>query len=287
MSKNELMGDSHATITKSTMVIKKASNTDIPVDTSTLGSDEAIYTFMESGDFTVFTTSVGKLKVEKTSKVTYNIYENYVDGNSAATKTMIVGESSSMGTFTYVVGNVSGQVTSSVSAGPAVPICFPAGTLVETNKGEVAIEMLNPDVHKIRGKRIVAITETSPKFKYIIRIEKDALVPNVPSRRTEISRDHEILYKGKMIRSEDLVDKCEGVYRIKYHGETLYNVLMEKHDKMMINNLICETLHPNNIMAKICSGEYTTAEKNKIYKELNDALMNNDLNACKKMYDSL
>jgi hypothetical protein len=62
---------------------------------------------------------------------------------------------------------------------------------------------------------------------------------------------------------------------------------MEKHDKMMINNLICETLHPNNIMAKICSGEYTTAEKNKIYKELNDALMNNDLNACKKLYASL
>jgi hypothetical protein len=170
---------------------------------------------------------------------------------------------------------------------PAVPICFPAGTPVMTNKGEVAIEKLNPDVHKIRGKRIVAITETSPTFKYIIRIEKDALGPNIPSRRTEISRDHEVFYKGKNVRSEELVGKSSGVYRIRYHGATLYNVLMEKHDRMLVNNLICETLHPNNIMAKICGGKYTTQEKKKIYKELNDALIRNDLNACKKIYASL
>jgi homoserine kinase len=62
---------------------------------------------------------------------------------------------------------------------------------------------------------------------------------------------------------------------------------MEKHDRMLVNNLICETLHPNNIMAKICGGKYTTQEKKKIYKELNDALIRNDLNACKKIYASL
>jgi homoserine kinase len=90
-----------------------------------------------------------------------------------------------------------------------------------------------------------------------------------------------------MMRSEDLVDKCEGVCRIKYHGAILYNVLMEKHDKMVINNLICETLHPNNIMAKICGGKYTSEEKKKLYNELNSALITNDLNACKKLYASL
>ena len=169
----------------------------------------------------------------------------------------------------------------------SVPICFPAGTPVMTNMGEIAIEKLNLDIHNIRGKRIVAITETSPTFKYIIRIEKDAMGPNIPSRRTEISRDHEVFYKGKMMRSEDLVDKCEGVCRIKYHGAILYNVLMEKHDKMVINNLICETLHPNNIMAKICGGKYTSEEKKKLYNELNSALITNDLNACKKLYASL
>jgi hypothetical protein len=173
------------------------------------------------------------------------------------------------------------------SSASVVPICFPAGTPVMTNKGEVAIEKLNPDIHKIRGKKIVAITEAKPLFKYIIRIEKNALGKNVPNRRTEISKDHEVFYKGKMIRSEELVEKCEEVYRIKYNGETLYNVLMESHEKMMINNLICETLHPSNIMAKLCRGKYTESQKNKIISELNKALKNNELEECKRIYKSL
>ena len=185
----------------------------------------------------------------------------------------------------YQVGNEpEPQLGSSVSV---VPICFPGGTPVMTNKGEVAIEKLNPDIHKICGKKIVAITEAKPLFKYIIRIEKNALGKNVPNRRTEISKDHEVFYKGKMIRSEELVEKCEGVYRIKYEGETLYNVLMEKHDMMMINNLICETLHPSNIMAKLCRGKYTEIEKKKIISVLNKALKKNDLEGCKRIYKSL
>ena len=257
---------------------------------------------MDINDFIIFNTTAGKLKIEKQSGTMYGIWENYVDSNTPITKTMNVGESSSFGTTRYVVGGEGHENDSALAAPelqdpvdsdfagagvPAVPICFPAGTPVMTDKGEIAIDKLNPDVHTIRGKSIVAITETSPLFKYIIRIEKDALGKNVPCRRTEISRDHEVFYKGKMMRSEDLVEKCEGVYRIKYHRETLYNVLMEKHDKMMINNLICETLDPRNIMAKICGGKYTTQEKKKIYKELNDALIRNDLNACKKIYASL
>ena len=298
MTRSELMGNNNSTITKSTMVIKKATNLDTPQETSSLGVDEAIYTFMDVNDYTVYSTSAGNLKIKKTAETQYEIYENFDSNTNTLTKTMATGEASSYGTFIYVVGGVAGEIgdengggagagAGSGSSGAMVPICFPAGTPVMTNKGEIAIDKLNPDVHTIRGKSIVAITETSPLFKYIIRIEKDALGKNVPCRRTEISRDHEVFYKGKMMRSEDLVEKCEGVYRIKYERETLYNVLMEKHDKMMINNLICETLDPNNIMAKICGGKYTNAERKKLYKDLNNALTQNDLNACKKLYASL
>jgi len=61
-----------------------------------------------------------------------------------------------------------------------------------------------------------------------------------------------------MRRAVDLVNVCKGVTKIPYTGETLYNVLMEKYGYMMINNLICETLHPDNIMAKICGGKYNS-----------------------------
>jgi hypothetical protein len=285
--KEKLLGAT-SVITKPTVVVKKATNSDVAQDTSQLTEDEAVYVFMGTGDFTVFNTTEGKLKIVKVSDTQYSIYENYVDSSSFVTKTMTVGETSNLGTFEYVVGSASGQINPSlVSEESVVPICFPAGTPVMTNKGEVAIEKLNPDIHKIRGKKIVGITEAKPLFKYIIRIEENALGKNVPNRRTEISRDHEVFYKGKMIRSEELLGKSEGVYRIKYNGERLYNVLMESHDKMMINNLICETLHPSNIMAKIYRGKYRESVKNKIISELNKALKKNDLEGCKRIYKSL
>jgi hypothetical protein len=61
-----------------------------------------------------------------------------------------------------------------------------------------------------------------------------------------MSKNHCIFYKGEMIPAKNFVGKFENVKKIKYTGEVLYNVLMEKHDKMMVNNLICETLHPEN-----------------------------------------
>ena len=281
MTKEKLLGAS-SVITKNTMVVKKATNTDTPYESSSLGQDEAFYVYMESGDFTVFNTSAGLLKVIKTTDILYTIYENYVDINSTVTKTMGVGESSSFGTFTYVVGGVCGQ-----NSPGSAPICFPKGTHVTTNQGDIAIEKLNPDIHTIRGKKIVAIKQTNPLFTHIVSIEKGALGKNVPNTTTQISKEHSVYYKGKMTRAIDLVGVCDGVIEIPYNGETLYNVLLKKHDKMMINNLICETLHPDNIMAKICGGKYNNAEQNKLCAELSKIMKDKDFKACKKLYASL
>jgi hypothetical protein len=90
-----------------------------------------------------------------------------------------------------------------------------------------------------------------------------------------------------MVKANELVEVCEGVTRIPYSGETLYNVLMEKHDNMMINNVICETLDPKNIMAKICGGKYNRSEQDKICKELNDIIKADNIPAYKKLYASL
>jgi len=168
-----------------------------------------------------------------------------------------------------------------------VPICFPKGTPVTTNQGVIAIEKLNPDIHTIRGKKIVAITQSRPLHKYIISIETDALGKNVPSAEIQISKEHKVFYNGKMVKANELVEMCEGVTRIPYNGETLYNVLMEKHDKMMINNVICETLDPKNIMAKICGGKYNRVEQDNICKELNDIIKADNVPAYKKLYASL
>ena len=47
---------------------------------------------------------------------------------------------------------------------------------------------------------------------------------------------------------------------------------MEEHDKMMVNNLICETLNPENPMAKLFTllQKYTPEQQELLIKEYND-----------------
>ena len=151
---------------------------------------------------------------------------------------------------------------------PLVPICFPAGTPVTTDQGNIAIELLDTDNHTIRGNKIVAITQTKTPDTHIVSIEKGALGNNVPSATTNISNEHSVFYKGKMIKAKHLVRLCKNVKFIPYMGETLYNVLLDNNGTMMINNLICETLDTKNIMAKIINSDVSPSQKQTIYKQL-------------------
>jgi hypothetical protein len=138
-----------------------------------------------------------------------------------------------------------------ISSNPFSNICFPSGTLITCNQGEIPIEQINPDIHTIRGKQIVAITKTNSTSKYLICFEKGSLGHNIPSRQTIMSENHQLIYNGKIRKALHFVDNYKNVNRINYCGETLYNILMKQHDTVMINNLICETLHPENVIAKI------------------------------------
>ena len=145
--------------------------------------------------------------------------------------------------------------TSFFTGPPPEPTCFPAGTPIQTDQGVTAIEQLIPGEHTIRGKSIVAITQTRPLQKHIVCFEKDSIGKNVPSQQTLCSKEHKVLYQGEMIKARDLADMCKNVKKVSYNGETLYNVLLEKHGKMLVNNMICETLHPENIAAKIAKSK--------------------------------
>jgi hypothetical protein len=115
--------------------------------------------------------------------------------------------------------------------------------------------------------------------------EKDALGLNFPSQKTIISKNHCIFYKGKMIQAKDFTDKFENVKKIKYKGEVLYNVLMEEHDKMLVNNLICETLHPENCVAKMYKilQILTPSEQEELINKYNEYVIKNKIYAPKKV----
>lgn len=132
-------------------------------------------------------------------------------------------------------------------------ICFPAGTPVRTNLGYIPIETIDPAIHTIRNKSIIAVTKTTSDEKYLIRIAKNALGNNYPSKTTLISQNHQLMFMGNMIKAKDLVGLVDRVTPLPYNGEPLYNVLLETHDKMQVNNLIVETLHPEHKIAKLYS----------------------------------
>jgi len=134
---------------------------------------------------------------------------------------------------------------------PISNICFPKLTPIYTDQGLINIENINVNNNTINNKKIIAITKTITEETDLICIEKNAFYKNVPNKKTIISSNHKLFYKGKMVSASELLDIGLSVYKIPYKGEILYNVLMENHNKMRVNNLICETLNPKNRVAQL------------------------------------
>lgn len=156
--------------------------------------------------------------------------------------------------------------------------CFPAKTPIQTDQGFVNIDELNSEVHTIRNKKIVAVTKIVSQDKHVVCFEQDSLGKNVPSQKTVISQNHEVFYKGKMMKAKDFVGSVDNVYMKKYKGEVLYNVLMEEHDKMIVNNLVCETLDPKNRIAKLYMmlQKMTPERQESFIKQFNEAQENEE-----------
>ena len=167
--------------------------------------------------------------------------------NSNNGKIIVAGSTGVTGSNDFALACYFGET-------PEVPIsniCFPENTLISTNQGNIAIQDLDPKIHTIRNKKIELITKTVTQDKYLVCFEKDSLGKNLPSEKTIITKNHVIYYKGSAMKAKDFINKFENVKKIKYNGEVLYNVLLKEHDKMMVNNLICETLHPENKISKL------------------------------------
>jgi hypothetical protein len=174
---------------------------------------------------------------------------------------------------------VDGTVTISWSIPATSNICFPAGTPIKTDQGIIPIEYINKLEHTIGSQAIKYITQTITLDKYLICFPANSVRLNVPNKMTVMSKDHKIEYKGQLVSADKFLDFCEEVKKVKYSGEILYNVLLENHSTMNVNNLICETLHPDNIIAKLYTSNFSQSYKNDLIGNMNDALNRKDKNA--------
>jgi hypothetical protein len=82
---------------------------DISFNTQSLSGDEALYVPLDVGYSIILDTYSSKLKIEKNSDTSFNVYENYIDSNPIITKVMTYDETGIYDFFQYKIGTVEGE----------------------------------------------------------------------------------------------------------------------------------------------------------------------------------
>ena len=127
-------------------------------------------------------------------------------------------------------------------------ICLYKGTPVVTDQGEIAIEDITTK-NTINNKPVKQLVKVKNEIDYLIEIEKDAFGINIPSKTTYVSRAHSINIEGEWKKARSFVNGTS--IKINYMGSHyIYNVLLEDHGIMTVNNMLVETLHPENPILK-------------------------------------
>ena len=212
--------------------------------------------------------------------ITSHTFQNHTPSNNDPASSnvgSIVGLSASannvyLDTVTFTIGII-------IPPGPPpIPIsniCFLANTPVRTNQGRIAIQYLQPGIHTIRNKPILAITRTVHTDPHLVCFEKHALGSNYPAERTIMSKNHRIKYRGVMIPAKWFVNNnFSRVHIVPYTGEILYNVILQNHTVMRVNNMMVETLHPNNVIARLYLKSFTEDQRRKLITDMNSSLLN-------------
>lgn len=123
-------------------------------------------------------------------------------------------------------------------------VCFLGNTLVLTDQGKIPIKRITTD-NTIDGYQVIKITKYKNMDNYMILIKKDSLGINIPSNDTYITREHGIYINNKLVRAKKLINK-KTIIKEKRGHDLIYNILLKKHHKMNVNNMIVETLDPNH-----------------------------------------
>ena len=156
-------------------------------------------------------------------------------------------------------------------------ICFYENSLVHTDQGLIPISQMIPNKHTINNHEIIGISKTISFDKYLICFKSHSLGFNYPKSDTILSKNHKILYNNKLIPAYNFLNGFENVVKIKYNGETLYNILMQKYNTILVNNLVCETLHPNNFIAKMINSNLNDKQKSELITTLNSCIIENNV----------
>jgi len=139
---------------------------------------------------------------------------------------------------------------------PGLPVCFTAGTLVDTPNGPVAIETLNVGDYVLAasGYREVKwlgwrqYQLRSPRFTHAyrqnimpVRVRAHALADNVPSRDIVLSPWHHLLIDGVLVKANQLLNGQSVVQESQVSQVTYYHIELDQFDVVSAHNVYSES----------------------------------------------
>lgn len=142
----------------------------------------------------------------------------------------------------------SGGTDTGVDISLAGGICFLGNTLVNTDQGKVKFNELTTKntINKHKIKKVISVMN---KDNTMVLIKKDSLGNSVPNKDTYISNNHKILIDGNYFEAKNIVNNIN-IHKKNMPRKRLYNVVLDHHGKMIVNNMVVETLDPKNKFAQ-------------------------------------
>jgi len=137
------------------------------------------------------------------------------------------------------------------------PACYCRGTMILTDKGEVAVEDLaiGDIVRTVAGEakavrwlgvRTVSGIFADPLRSYPVRVLANAIGDNVPARDLLVSPDHALLIDGNLIQAGALVNGVSVVReRSVPEAFSYYHIELADHDLILAENAPAETFIDN------------------------------------------
>ena len=152
---------------------------------------------------------------------------------------------------------------------PSTQSCFRKDTLLKTDQGTIKIQNVVAGYHTINNKEIKCVTAVYNSDGMIVKIEKDCLGENKPSNTIYMQKDHKLMispfeFSALLTSGKIQLEKSSS-------DEILYNILLDNHETMMIENIQVETLDPKLEISKYFMG--TRSEEHKALIESNTPKM--------------
>jgi hypothetical protein len=214
---------------------------------------------------TIVTTSTVDVFTPGTYTITYDVVD--VAGNAATQVVRTV----------VVTGSTFGGSNLSVPS----PICFPFGTLVSCDQGDVRIELLLVGVHTFGGVGMLSLScaDPFPWVRSLVRVCAGSFGACVPVRDFQCSPAHRVRYGGELLSAQSLVGVVPGVSEVPFSGGPLFNVLLSEHVCMSVAGVECDTLDPRNLVSQIVGGAYSPDARDARLRSLSRAVRRNDARA--------